>query len=540
MENNNGIPDGVLLFTYDMHPHAYVQERICDDIGSAKRIHKILRVQAENLAKRDGIPVEQAFIRTFESHRDSRVMNEYRMAFNAESLLGKLDWGFSFPEENEAMLRWIQERFKAVWAGKDPAVQADLFQRCLIGIVRVIYGHTSCGFVMKTTAEYTPMRDITDALDLWAEVNWRVPFCHYRRLLQAAEVRNLPRDKIAALLRTHGTARLGDIIQLLIDDALSPALLDEFLAEPELFAALSYDDICAIAPMRTDEPFRDVARALADALPSLTKTPVKKIDPPIQRGLVAALDGLTPGWKKIVLTVRREEIALKISAFDHVLAVNAFVPTDRAILQGKKADVPPQAILDAKNTKAQQKVALVKRVTAAMSEVCPHIERTLVHAHRDLGIEISVADTDAAIVLFAQMVTAHLPCLEDNPAVLNSMRCGEVAFGTYALFSWWGGEVAPCVCMEISHLLTTQGIRHDTRVNFLPKLFPAERAADLLGLARRAEFDAEEVGVMVRSAEVVQRNDFAAVVRMLADWRQDNRKHSLYRYDRSAARPVSL
>ncbi len=540
MENNGNIPDGVPLFTYDMHPHAYVQERICEDIATAKRIHKMLRGQAENIAKRDGIPIESAFVRTFESHRDSRVMTEFRMAFNAENLLGRLYWGFTYPEENEAMLRWIQERFKSVWAGKEPAGQAALFERCLFGIVRVIYGHMSCGFVMKTTAEYVPMRDITDALDLWAEVNWRVPFCHYRRLLQAAEVRNLPRAKIATLLRTHGTARLGDIIQLLIDDALSPALLDEFLAEPALFAALSYDDVRAIIPTRTDEPFRDVARTLANILPSLSKAPAKKDDPPIRRGLVMALDGLLPGWRSsATVTTKREDVALKVSAFDHVLDANAFVPIDRAILQGKKADAEPQAILDERSTATEQKVALVKRVTAGLSDVCPHIERNLAHAHRDLGIEIDVAGIDEKIVLFAQMVTVHLPCLESNPAVLNSMRTGDVCFGTFVLFSWWGGEVAPCVCMELSHLLAIRGIAPQARLDLLPRLFQPERAADLLGLARRAEFDAEEVGVMIRSSEVMERNDFASLVRMLAEWRHDNRKHSLYRYDRSPLRSAS-
>lgn len=535
MENTDDMP-----FKYDMSPHRYVNDRICDDIASARRIHKMLRGQAENVAKRNDIPVEQAFVITFESHRDSRVMAEFRMAFNAENLMGKLDWGFTYPEEAESMLRWIQARFGDVLAGKGPIAQAELFQRCLIGIVRVIYGHVGCGFVLRAAPEHTPMRDITDALDLWADVNWRVPFCHYRRLLQAAEVRDLSRDKISALVRTHGTARLGDITQLLTDDALSPRLLDEFLAEPSLFAALSYDDVCTLVPMRTEGSFRDVARTLADVLPSLTKTPTKKADPPIQRGLVAALDGLIPGWKNPGhVTVKKDEIALRVSAADHILDVNAFVPSDRAILQGPKPDVPIQATLDAKNASRQQRVAVVDRITTALNQVLPHIETNLIRAHRDLGIAVDDSVLDEKFVLFAQTLTTHLGCLESNPAVLNSMRTGEVCFGVFALYSWWGGEVAPCVCMELSHLLFTRGIKHETRIA-LPILFHPERAADLLGLARRAEFDMEEVGVMLRSSEVVERNDFASVVRMLAEWRQDNRKHSLYRYDHSAARPVSL
>lgn len=542
MENNDGMP-----FKYDMSPHQYVDDRICDDLASAKRIHRMLRGQAENVAKRDGIPVEQAFVRTFELHRDSRVMPEYRVAFNAEDLMGKLDWGFSYPEEADSMLRWILDRFAVVWAGQQPAIQADLFQRSLIGVVRIIYGHMSCGFIMRTNPEFTPTRDITGSLDLWAEVNWRVPFCHYRRLLQAADVRNLSRAKVVTLVRTHGSARLGDILQLMVDDLLSPALLDEFLAEPALFAALSYDDIRTLIPTRTEGSFRDVARTLADILPSLSKTPTQKIDPPIQRGLVAALNGLLPGWNTAAVSMaKREGIALRVPALNHVLEVNVFVPSDRAILEGTKADVPIQTTMDvsvqaksnAGSVAARPQAALVDMVTTALNQVLPHIETNLIRAHKDLGIAVDDAVLDEKFVLFAQTLTTHLGCLEGNPAVLNSMRTGEVCFGVFALYSWWGGEVAPCVCMELSHLLFARGIKHETRIA-LPILFQPERAADLLGLARRAEFDMQEVGVMLRSSEVVERNDFASVVRMLEEWRQDGRKHSLYRYDHSAARSVS-
>jgi hypothetical protein len=92
--------------------------------------------------------------------------------------------------------------------------------------------------------------------------------------------------------------------------------------------------------------------------------------------------------------------------------------------------------------------------------------------------------------------------------------------------------------MRLASAFGISDIDQTTRYE-LVRLFGFERALDLLGIAERNAFDKAEASILLRSADIVGRNDYQSVIRILVAWNNDNRKHSLFRYDRTASLSAS-